>query len=461
MANYTITVAGSNTLTIGTGEKNDSLSISLIGKNYPNYGQLIQQNLVNMMQNFAGANAPSNPKLGQLYYKTGTFLQVFDGVNFRNVTTVYSSSSAPSSIYTVVQGDLWYDTGDNQLKIYTGTGWLIVGPVYTSTQGVTFANAWTINDDALTPRTVLSFWVNNALEGIMSASTEFTPQNNYPGFPTIKPGLNLKTGTTASGITGYVFSNSQPYINSLGVLTGLSVSGTANINVLNAASIGNSGTVLYGTLNASSAAQTNITSLGTLSGLGVSGTSYFNIANVTTLGSNANAMSLTSSIIPSQTNLLGLGNATYRFSGIHAANVYATSSTAQYADLAERYVGPPEGLPANSIVVLAGPAEVNISDVSHDHRVLGIVSENPAFLMNYDDGNGGNQLGTAIALTGRVPCMVTGPIAQGDLIVNSDQAGVGIKLDPEKFQHGCIVGKALSGIDDDSTQIIEVAVGIK
>ena len=54
-----------------------------------------------------------------------------------------------------------------------------------------------------------------------------------------------------------------------------------------------------------------------------------------------------------------------------------------------------------------------------------------------------------------------GPIAKGDCVVTSSVPGVGQKLDDKKYKHGCILGKAMADIADTSTQIIEVAVGIK
>ena len=64
-------------------------------------------------------------------------------------------------------------------------------------------------------------------------------------------------------------------------------------------------------------------------------------------------------------------------------------------------------------------------------------------------------------MIGRVGVQVRGPINKGDCVVTSDIAGVGQKLDPKKFVHGCILGKAMVDISDTSIQIIEVAVGVK
>ena len=79
-----------------------------------------------------------------------------------------------------------------------------------------------------------------------------------------------------------------------------------------------------------------------------------------------------------------------------------------------------------------------------------------SYIMNA--GAGGNAVIT-VALLGRVPCRVIGPIAKGDRIVSSDIPGVAQALDPALYQPGCIVGKALESYTDTAVGVIEVVVG--
>ena len=110
-----------------------------------------------------------------------------------------------------------------------------------------------------------------------------------------------------------------------------------------------------------------------------------------------------------------------------------------------------------AIMIIGGDEEVTPSTVSHDPRVIGVMSQNPAYLMNTAiDG-----IGSAIALTGRVPVRVKGPIGRGDCVVSSDTMGVGEKLDMYRYTPGCIVGKALVAINDDSICTIEVVIGVR
>jgi hypothetical protein len=103
-------------------------------------------------------------------------------------------------------------------------------------------------------------------------------------------------------------------------------------------------------------------------------------------------------------------------------------------------------------VVFGGAKEITVSNISHDPRVAGVISTNPAYLMNAANA------GLPVALTGRVPCQVQGPVAKGDRLVNI-RSGVAGRLDPALHEYGCIIGKSLGEIPDDSVQTIEIVVG--
>jgi hypothetical protein len=146
----------------------------------------------------------------------------------------------------------------------------------------------------------------------------------------------------------------------------------------------------------------------------------------------------------------GVGN--IGASGATFNTVFAKATTAQYADLAEIYTSDQQ-YPGGTVVVFGGQAEVTQSHDSHDTRIAGVVSTNPAYLMNHD------AVGVPVALQGRVPCRVLGPVSKGDRVVASHIAGVAQALDPLYYQPGCIIGKALQAIDSTDILIIEVVVG--
>jgi hypothetical protein len=83
--------------------------------------------------------------------------------------------------------------------------------------------------------------------------------------------------------------------------------------------------------------------------------------------------------------------------------------------------------------------------------VAGVVSTDPAFLMN------SAEQGLPVALTGRVPCQVQGPVGKGDLLVTSDLPGTAQKL--QTWQPGCVIGKSLEIVEDNAVKTIEISVG--
>ena len=152
------------------------------------------------------------------------------------------------------------------------------------------------------------------------------------------------------------------------------------------------------------------------------------------------------------TNANGVGN--IGSAGGYYNTVFAKATSAQYADLAEMYQADATYKPG-TVIIFGGSHEVTVSDASHDTRVAGVVSTNPSYLMN---SGLNNKTSVAVALTGRVPCWVQGPVEKGDRLVNH-KSGVAGKLALDQFEPGCIIGKSLEIIEDDSIKLIEIAIG--
>ena len=134
--------------------------------------------------------------------------------------------------------------------------------------------------------------------------------------------------------------------------------------------------------------------------------------------------------------------------------VFAKATSAQYADLAEMYVSDSNYAPG-TVVEFGGEYEITISSSSHSTSVAGIISTNPSYLMN------SAQMGEhvlPVALTGRVPCQVQGPVRKGDVLVASATPGVAQRIGMN-WQPGCILGKSMEVIDSAEIRTIEVAVG--
>jgi hypothetical protein len=172
-----------------------------------------------------------------------------------------------------------------------------------------------------------------------------------------------------------------------------------------------------------------------------------NVVTVNALGTTTVGSLETSEIIKTGANGVGnIGSATNTFNA-----VFAQATSAQYADLAEKYLADKTYAPG-TVLVFGGEAEVTKSTTDADHRVAGIVSTNPGFIMNA--GLDGKHAVT-VALTGRVPCRVCGPVAKGDLMVSS---GNGYARSDNSARAGTIIGKALEDFTG-KTGVIEVVVG--
>ena len=135
--------------------------------------------------------------------------------------------------------------------------------------------------------------------------------------------------------------------------------------------------------------------------------------------------------------------------------VHAKATSAQYADVAENYVSDDIYTPG-TVVVIGGTEEVTISSKYADSKLAGVITTNPALLMN---DNLQSEYIASIALTGRVPCAVVGKIKKGDILTTSHITGVATKLFNEDFVPGCVIGKALQDYDGENPGIIEVLVG--
>ena len=130
-------------------------------------------------------------------------------------------------------------------------------------------------------------------------------------------------------------------------------------------------------------------------------------------------------------------------SGDLYANIFqGTATSARYADLAERYEADAI-LEPGTVVCFGGEKEITACDHENDHAVAGVVSTDPAYMMNSAAGN--NDTHPYIALTGRVPVKVVGPVAKGDLLVASGVSGHAMANNDAKA--GTIIGKAISSSD--------------
>jgi hypothetical protein len=250
----------------------------------------------------------------------------------------------------------------------------------------------------------------------------------------------LSGAATSATTAGTVTTAAQPNITSVGTLSGLTVTATITGNITGSA--GSAGTATSATTagTVTTAAQPNITSVGTLSALSVSG-------NIT--GGNLITAGLVSLSSITKTGTNGVGN--IGAAGSAFDTVFARATSALYADLAEKFLADQPYAPG-TVLVFGGEQEVTQSVTYQDHRVAGVVSTNPSYIMNSGlDGN----FAVELALQGRVPCHVVGPVEKGDLLVSAPN---GRARAVKSASAGTIIGKSLQNFSG-TTGTIEIVVG--
>jgi len=354
-------------------------NLTFVGRNYSGYGEIVNENFLKLLENFSNPTekAPNKPIQGQLWFNSTTQqLNIsYDGKSWKGIANLRVQSSTPSA-NSSANGDIWWDTSNSQLKVFDGTAYQLIGPPSSSS-----AKAfWSAVDEPKTTSLnipILKAKIGSAPVAVISnyGDTDFPPLESsdlYTTFETIKKGITLPGADSVTGSStssGYYFW------------------GTAAESLVTASAT-----------NAQRATTaTNIT-------VSTSGTNVDHYVTFTsgTSGDYAPKTDADFKYNPS-TNVLS-----------------ATATAARYADLAERYAADAvysEG----TVLMVGGQNEVTLSNVRASISVAGIVSINPAYLMN---SNAGNDLThPAIALKGRVPCKIIGHVTKGTPLVSSSYPG--------------------------------------
>ena len=177
-------------------------SLNLVGRGYPNYGQKFAENFLHLLENFASPVPPENPIEGQLWFDTSDpghkVLRIMDGtasaVRWPSANGIYQQSTDPNNSYTVKNGDIWVDTSNNNLKIWDGLNWQIVGPNSNTSNSLltgSVVESIKATDGGTYP--VIKNYVNGDVISIVSGLTTatFTPLNVIQGFLQIRPGITM------------------------------------------------------------------------------------------------------------------------------------------------------------------------------------------------------------------------------------------------------------------------------
>jgi hypothetical protein len=447
--------------TIADGTINTSSNMVLVGKNYAGYGEFLDGNFIHLLENAASVTAPGNPLTGQLWWDKGSnLLKVYNGTSFKTISAATAANTAPTSN---VVGDLWYDIPNQQLNVYNGSAFILVGPQSSAGTGTTGAIPALITDTpAGITHTVIKLTVADTVVGIVSQDAEFTPAGaGIPGFTTVKTGITLAStvggqiplfqGTSANALllngvasSGFVRTSGvgQTMAVSLGVLnnTGLTVGSNSDFKV----SVSGTTVTLQ---NQTQDANVNFTvndggvptTVMTLDGANgtVSFGSGISIASITKVGSNA---------------VGNIGSSSNYFN-----RVFATATTALYADVAERFAADTV-YEAGTVVELGGSEEITKSTDDLSENVFGVISTRAAFLMN--GGAGDDDTHPPVAMTGRVPVRCVGTVKKGDRLVSAGDGLARAALPGEATAFNTI-GRALAHKLESNEGMVEAIVTIK
>ncbi len=193
---YTINftdVTNKGSVTVEDNDINTQTSLSLVGRNTTSYGVEFNQNFLKLLENFANTTAPANPVEGQLWYDSTSGseqLKVYDGTQWVASGGLKKATTEPGASNSLT-GDLWVDTDNQQLYLYTGSGWTLIGPDYAGGLNTGVSPVTILGQDNV-DYTALQVDVNAKPVAIISADT-FTPRAQINGFGQINPGINLST----------------------------------------------------------------------------------------------------------------------------------------------------------------------------------------------------------------------------------------------------------------------------
>jgi hypothetical protein len=370
--------------------------------------------------NVAGGNLTTGGQVSATgNIRTSNYLFVGQDINASGDVTATSHTGASASLSgnvtggNIRTGGQVSATGNITGNYVLGNGSQLTGLITNTIQngnsnvlvGSSAGNI-SINVNGIAPLTIFTP-LGQTTTGVISATGTVTAGN------IIATGGNISATGTVSA-TGTITGGN--------LATGGTVSATGNItttsNLITTGTTINSGVATTGTISATG----NITG-GNLS----VGTGHVTVGNI--VNSNGNAVG-------------NIGSSSSYFN-----RVFATATTALYADLAENYLADAEYAPG-TVIIFGGEKEITVTSELADERVAGVVSTNPAYLMNSGES------GLPVALRGKVPVRIIGPVIKGDSLVTSTTTGVAVSVGRSREYAQAVFAKSLESNNSDGEKVI-------
>jgi hypothetical protein len=466
----------------------------------------------------ATAPSASTTLTGQLWYdKTENLIRVYDGTRWKRATNIVVGAVQPSS--NLVAGTAWFDTTDDKLRIHDGSSFKFAGyagevsSAFASTSnvgnpsnyGTKLRNIF-LRDSTGVDRAVLALtYVNDSsspsvnygstatnfgaetIMAIFSDHAQFTAANSNSSTEgetrnwytelvgsggigaIIRPGLNLRTeyNTTSLALSERSYRADAAYKLNLGSVgsDGANISASEVIHtgrnyIPDATNTYNIGSASYrfadtftGSLYVGNGTSGAILGAGNVAignsttRISTIHTTQFNVSGNVSFATGT----ATDAVTTNTANTLVLRDS----SGSFAANVVtAVATAARYADLAEIYASD-ETYEPGTVVKLGGSAEITQTTSIEDTNVFGVISTDPAYLMNSEAE------GLPVALTGRVPVKVFGKVLKGERLISSHLPGVAMALGFNEYDPRKVIGRSLEQKTTDNLGVVEAVIGVK
>lgn len=485
-----------NTLltTVEDGTVDQTTDLKFIGKNYAGYGEIQNENFLFLLENFSGANQPSRPISGQVWFDSGTSkLKFYDGTQWRTTGGAEIGATEPTGLAV---GDFWWDSGNDQLYVYNGTNFVLIGP-QNAGEGVTQMQSLEVLDTTSATRGLIAAVIEDETIFVISP-TQFDLNATETaliaqGFDRINKGVTLKnTKLATDGVTSTTdrFHGTATNADKLGGIAASNFvqTGVGNTIFTSAVEFPDAGALIGDSLDLQIKIDTNgydgvienITNNGVIklkvtSGAGV----LTHVGTVTSTG-----------IVPAADNTFTLGSASLGWSNIHAANFtgeaskaatlrvgsdfrsasasssnntvvvrdatgnvaanlfQGTATQARYADLAEKYTTGDEELAPGTAVSVGTDDCCEVVPARASDLCIGVVSTDPAYMMNSEAD------GQYIGLKGRLPVRVKGAVRKGEAVYAMDD-GVSSTI-----KTTALVGVALETSSDEGEKLIECVLKV-
>lgn len=198
---------GEQIAVVQDGTMNSALPIRLIGKDYAGYGEAHNENFVFLLENFANITAPTSSLVGQLWYdKSTSTLRFTDGYNWKGLTPSWVGGVEPTDVHSLTIGDQWWDSTNDQLKVYNGEQFVLIGPQNVGANITQMRSKIVREATDLTRKHYIIEAVANGVTVCVfntDAAFDLHPTDNIPGFTTIRQGITLN----ATGETGITDNN--------------------------------------------------------------------------------------------------------------------------------------------------------------------------------------------------------------------------------------------------------------